>query len=91
MTCLPACLPAAVPAPLQAYDYESNGSHRLLGWVEASTDKLQQMAGSPGQFLQLQAPPGRPASGSYGSLEVGLSRYIGISKPYRRATASIYL
>ena len=38
-------IPTNAILPPQVFDYESNGSHRLLGEAESSALKLQKLAG----------------------------------------------
>ncbi|GLC35830.1 hypothetical protein PLESTM_000370100 [Pleodorina starrii] len=57
------------PLLIKVFDYESNGSHRLLGQCELSTERLIELGSQTGAFVSLQPPTGK-APGEYGMLQV---------------------
>ncbi|GFR41227.1 hypothetical protein Agub_g1900 [Astrephomene gubernaculifera] len=57
------------PLRIRVYDYEANGSHRMLGFCDVTTQKLREMAQQHGAVISLQPPPGK-GPGSYGTLQV---------------------
>ncbi len=63
---------AVLCAPRQVFDYESNGSHRPLGWVELSTERMIEMGAQQGAFVSLNPPRGKPP-GDYGTLHVRMA------------------
>ncbi|EFJ42979.1 hypothetical protein VOLCADRAFT_121478 [Volvox carteri f. nagariensis] len=57
------------PLRIRVFDYESDGSHRLLGQCELSTERMMELATQHGAFVSLQPPTGKPP-GDYGMLRV---------------------
>ncbi|KXZ56647.1 hypothetical protein GPECTOR_1g583 [Gonium pectorale] len=67
------------PLKLEVFDYERNGSHRLLGQVTTNTERMLEMGSQHGSVLPLQGAPGKPTGGEYGTLQV--KRFVAQPQP----------
>ncbi len=54
---------------VQIFDYESYGGHKLIGWCELNTERMQELAKQEGSVISLQPPAGKSA-GDRGQLQV---------------------
>lgn len=55
---------------VQIFDYESYGGHKLIGWCELNTERMQELAKQEGSVVSLQPPAGKSAAGDRGQLQV---------------------